>query len=185
MLLSKVMKLKYEMPGGNGILEQSKEVLLSPEDTRMWCEHLYQVHRNRVNGAKKKTSAKQKSQAKGKGKSHQKGKSHSSEMDKCLQCGQEDPPGNVPSDANGAIDWICCDGCNKWCHALCSGVHVFDIHESDDWLCLACSDNGWSVNFYYFTNSTKPDHLSLFCNPLRTFARKFSNTNFFWKLLPL
>ena len=44
---------------------------------------------------------------------------------------------------------------------------------------------GWSVNFYYFTNSTKPDHLLLFCNPLRTFARTFSNTDFFRKLLPL
>ena len=46
-------------------------------------------------------------------------------MDKCLQCGQEDPLGTVESD-DGAIDWICCDGCNKWCHALCSGIS--DIH---------------------------------------------------------
>lgn len=48
-------------------------------------------------------------------------------------------PGNAQSDDDGAIDWICCDGCNKWCHALCTGV--CDIHESDDWLCLACSDS--------------------------------------------
>ena len=59
-------------------------------------------------------------------------------MDKCLQCGQENPLGTVESD-DGAIDWICCDGCNKWCHALCSGIS--DIHLSGDWLCLACSDN--------------------------------------------
>lgn len=42
---------------------------------------------------------------------------------------------------------------------------------------------GWSVDFYFFTNSTKADHLLLFCKPLRTFAGKFSNC--FWKLLPL
>ena len=119
-LLSKMTKLKYEMPDENGILELAKEVLLSPEDTRMWCEHLSQVHHNRVNGAKKKASAKQKSKAKAKGKLHPKCKSQSSEVDKCLQCGQEDPPGNVQADDDGAIDWICCDGCNKWCRTLCS-----------------------------------------------------------------
>ena len=57
-------KVKYEMP------ELSKEVLLSPEDTRMWCEHLCQVHCSRVNGEKKKASANRSQKSRPKGKSH-------------------------------------------------------------------------------------------------------------------
>ena len=178
-LLSKMTKLKYEMPDENGILELSKELILYPEDTRMWCEHLWQVHRNRVNGAKKKASAKQKSKDKAKGKSHPKSKSHISEMDKCLQCSQEYLPGNVQADDDGAIDWIFRDGCNKWCHALCSGVT--DIHESVDWLCLACSDNWvecWLL--FFFTNSTKADHFALkFWNSLLQIAvKKYTRSEF-------
>ena len=82
---------------------------------------------------------KKKSKAKTKGKSNPKLKSQSSETAKGLQCGQEDPQGTVQSDDDGPIDWTCCDGCNKWCHAMCSGIS--DVHESDDWLRLACSDN--------------------------------------------
>lgn len=139
-LLSAMKNLKYEIPHENGILELSREVLLSPEETRMWCEHLCQVHRNRVSGAKKKATAKEKPGAKTSQKSNQKRKSRSIEKDTCLQCGQEDPPGTFQTEDDGdVVDWICCDGCNKWCHAFCSGMP--DISESDDWLCLACSDN--------------------------------------------
>ena len=31
-----------------------KEVLLSPDDTCMWCKQLCHVYRNRINGVKKK-----------------------------------------------------------------------------------------------------------------------------------
>lgn len=139
-LLSTMKNLKYEIPDETGILELSREVLLSPEDTRMWCEHLCQVHRNRVSGAKKKAMTKEKSRAKNSRKSNPKRKSRSSEKDKCLHCGQEDPPGTFQAEDDGdVIDWICCDGCNEWCHALCSGIS--DISESDDWLCISCSDH--------------------------------------------
>ena len=59
-------KLQYEIPDEEHILEISKKVLLSPEETNMWCVHLGQVHENRVSGAKKraKNAASKKKQSK-------------------------------------------------------------------------------------------------------------------------
>lgn len=90
-------------------------------------------------------------------------------------------PGNAQSDDDGAIDWICCDGCTSGV-MLCALEYVIFMKVMIGCALLVVTV-GWSVDFYFFTNSTKADHLLLFCKPLRTFAGKFSNC--FWKLLPL
>ena len=119
--------------------ELFQEVLLPAEDTRIWCEHLCQVHCKRISGEKKKAMAKEKLEDKTSLTSSPKRKSRSSEKAKCLQSGQGDPPGTVQAEDDGSgTEWICCDGCNEWCHALRNGIS--DISERDDWLCLTCSE---------------------------------------------
>lgn len=135
-LLSTMKKLKYEIPNEEHILEISKKVLLSPEETRMWCVHLRQVHENRVRGAKKRATnaaSKKKASKKVGSKTNPKASPNrqleSNETEVCLECDQQDPPGTLDDSGDVEVLWICCDGCNKWCHAsvLASLTLIFRI----------------------------------------------------------
>ena len=133
-LLAEMKQLKYEMPSDHAMLELSKEVLLAPEETKMWLEHLCQIHRNRVDGARnaaqKRATAKQKSR----------NQSREEDETKCIICDSAEPEVNNEDD----VLWICCDGCTKWCHCLCAGISDSSkIAEMPHWLCLACREN-WS-----------------------------------------
>ena len=153
-LLSTMKKLKYEIPNEEHILEISKKVLLSPEETRMWCVHLRQVHENRVRGAKKRaTNAASKKKASKKvgskaAKTNPKASPNrqleSNETEVCLECDQQDPPGTLDDSGDVEVLWICCDGCNKWCHAFCSGIPDSDISHMAHWLCLSCCES-WDL----------------------------------------
>lgn len=77
----------------------------------MWCEHLCQVHRKWVSGAKKNAEAKKKTNTKTrcKGKPNSKRRSPSNKKSNkkdtctCLQCGQEDPPEAETSEDDDGI----------------------------------------------------------------------------------
>ena len=65
----------------------------------------------------------------------------SNETEVCVECDKEDPPETQDNSLDSEALWICCDGCNKWCHACCAGVPETDVLQIPGWLCLACSEN--------------------------------------------
>ena len=62
----------------------------------------------------------------------------------CIECGKADPPRAI-DDKLKDVTWVCCDGCNNWCHAVCSGIsNPTDIPMLENWLCFAC-DKNWDL----------------------------------------
>ena len=139
------------MPDKGKIRELSKEVLLSPQEVEMWCDHLRQVHENRVSGAKKRAqnaaakrgNKKTAAQVASKNRDEPKvdAQVESNEGDICFECGKENPPETQGDNDDDDIMWVCCDGCNNWCHAICPGVLETDLSHLENWLCLACSES--------------------------------------------
>ena len=119
------------------IRELSKEVLLSPQEVEMWCDHLQQVNENRVSGAKKRAQnaaakrGNKKAAAQVASKNRDEPRTdaqlESNEGDICFECEKENPPETQDDNDDDDIMWICCDGCNNWCHAICSSILETDL----------------------------------------------------------
>lgn len=124
---------KYgKVPSEAIIKETAREVCLTVEEVHMWFQHLSQVQQNRAKGAQKRKGKKRKSQPI---------KELNVEAEPevlCLMCSSVDPPDHSSSD----VDWVCCDGCFKWCHTFCCGSLASELSE-DSWLCFSCYN--WDV----------------------------------------
>jgi hypothetical protein len=108
----------------------------------MWCDHLRQVHENRVSGAKKraqsaaakrgtkKTAAQVPNENRGQPMAD--AQLASNEKDICFECGKENPPEAQDNNDDDDITWVCCDGCNNWCHAICSGILETDLSNLEN-----------------------------------------------------
>ena len=138
--LSKIKALKYEIPSDSCVLETSKDVLLPPDETRMWFDHLRQIHLNRVEEPKKAAEKRSKNVPKGTRKQKAKTTDDSDEQRVCLMCDNLDPPA-AQNSGYDEHSWIRCDGCTNWCHGLCAGFAGHSKCSATKRLCLACSDN--------------------------------------------
>ncbi|XP_060755389.1 uncharacterized protein LOC132866611 [Neoarius graeffei] len=54
----------------------------------------------------------------------------------CGMCGTDKAPGNAAS----YTDWIQCDACDRWFHALCLNMvkATLDSLKKQKWLCVLC-----------------------------------------------
>ncbi|CAL8406685.1 unnamed protein product [Arctogadus glacialis] len=54
----------------------------------------------------------------------------------CAMCGADKPPGDAPANT----DWIQCDKCDRWFHALCANMDTRTLEEfkKKEWLCVLC-----------------------------------------------
>ncbi|CAL8310744.1 unnamed protein product [Arctogadus glacialis] len=54
----------------------------------------------------------------------------------CSMCGADRPPGEAPANT----DWIQCDKCDRWFHALCLTMDPRTLKElkQKQWLCVLC-----------------------------------------------
>lgn len=37
------------------------------------------------------------------------------------------------------VDWVQCDGCNKWFHMVCVGLSKGDLKPDEDFVCKSCA----------------------------------------------
>ena len=113
-VLVSVYKKYKNIPPDDVIRSTSENVLLPPEETRMWFEHLHQVSLNRQKGARKAASTRSK-----KTKDNQAVPKNTND-NICASCGKEEPAekeDHSPSSID--VNWVACDGCLSWYHVEC------------------------------------------------------------------
>jgi hypothetical protein len=117
-VLAQVFKDSVCFPTDEVISATAKKVLLTPEDIRMWFQHLQIVETNRKKGAKKAAATR-------------KGKARNKELRKkttdrevlrdsdddeiCNLCYSFNPPNVVYEN----YEWVACDSCALWYHTCC------------------------------------------------------------------
>ena len=112
----------------------------------MWFDHLSNIHENRKRGVEKAArtrKAKSKSQSKtvrAKSKKQQPTEQlvTTQPQEVCSACLAEEPPGEED------IDWIACDSCADWFHAICVGLCNENV--PDQWQCSSCVES-WEQGF--------------------------------------
>ena len=131
----------HVIPEEGRLSEIAQEVLLSYEEVKMWFDHLSNIHENRKRGVEKAArtrKAKSKSQSKtvrAKSKKQQPTEQLVTTQPKevCSSCLAEEPPGEED------IDWIACDSCADWFHAICVGLCNENV--PDQWQCSSCVES--------------------------------------------
>ncbi len=116
------LSLKGSEPEERMISEVAKKTLLSPDEVKLWLDHLKTVETNRKRGAAKAAQTRRnKRQAK-----------HAGDTEyKCGLCGA------VYEDETEEEElWIECESCTQWFHAECSGVDPDSV--PDAFVCSAC-----------------------------------------------
>ncbi len=106
---------KYKNISPDDVIRSTSEnVLLPPEETRMWFEHLHQVSLNRQKGARKAASTQSK-----KTKDNQAVPKNTND-NICASCGKEEPAEKEDhSHSSIDVNWVACDGCLSWYHVEC------------------------------------------------------------------
>ena len=108
-------KLKTQ-PNASDINDIAKEVLLPPDEVKIWFDHLEEVARNRKRGAIKAAITRQQKK---------------SGLYYCGVC--QLPYKDITDEVE---DWIECDSCSKWFHYQCVGITSQDVPEQ--FLCTTC-----------------------------------------------
>ena len=131
-------KLKEYPPPAEYITDLAKKVLLTPEDTRLWLEHLHTVLINRKRGAKKAAATRAKSkrsastpQSKPANNTTAMAHDHLSETYHCGSCGKE-----YIEQTDVEELWIGCDLCELWYCGSCEGLQT--APELDVYVCIKC-----------------------------------------------
>ena len=109
----------------------AKEVLLKPENVKMWFRHLEIVDENRRKGAIKAAATRKAKKDKAMA-ADVLLESDEDEDEVCNICYSLDPPGT--SIEESVIDWLACNECALWYHTKCVGIYQIP----DVWQCNAC-----------------------------------------------
>ena len=117
------LALRKYPPSHDECVALSKKVLLSPDQVRMWLEHLHTIDQNRKRGAKRAAATRRKR------------KQGCGESEDTYSCGICSEPYQDFSDA--VQDWIGCDLCDSWFHFVCVGVNSMCVPEK--FYCNECS----------------------------------------------
>jgi hypothetical protein len=129
-VLLKAYKSCTGFPSDVFINATAKEVLLKPENVKMWFRHLEIVENNRKEGARKAAATRK---AK-KDKAMAADVLRDSDNDEvCNIYYSSDPPGTSVED-DSIIDWLACNVCALWYHIKCVGINQIPAV----WQCDAC-----------------------------------------------
>ena len=110
-------------PSDEECVALSRKVLLSPDQVRMWLEHLHTIAKNRKRGAKHAAATRKKKKQGG------------GEKEDAYFCGICLEPYQEFSDT--VQEWIGCESCNSWFHFVCVGVDSMCVPEK--FYCNDCS----------------------------------------------
>ena len=128
-VLLKAYKSCAGFPSDVFINATAKEVLVKPENVKMWFRHLEIVENNKRKGAIKAAATRKAKKDKVMGADVL---LDSDEDEVCNICYSLDPPGT--SIEESVIDWLACNECALWYHTTCVGIHQIP----DVWECNAC-----------------------------------------------
>ena len=122
-------------PTDDVINSTAKQVLLKPEDVKMWFQHLQIVQANRKKGAKKAAATRK--GRKGKEVNTRTNDETNDEVlrdadgdEVCNQCHYYNPPcfeDEPKSDDELSIDWLACNLCALWYHKQCIGTNKLEV----------------------------------------------------------
>ena len=131
-VLSQVFKECAGFPTDEIISITAIQVMLKPEDVKMWFQHLEIVEVNRRKGAKKAAATR---------KARKKQVRKETISEEALRDSDDDEVCNLcyffnPSDIadNVSVEWLACDSCALWYHKRCTGLQRIP----DVWLCQIC-----------------------------------------------
>ena len=125
-LKSDFSKLSTYPPSETFVKEEAEKVLLTPDDTRIWMDHLNTVLLNRKRGAAKAAATRR---AK---KSVQEPVCVTSQATTyCGGCGKP-----YVEETEEVEIWICCDLCNQWCCGECENLQ--SPPTTDYYFCKKC-----------------------------------------------
>ena len=116
-ILKKFNGLKGKEPSDADVEQMARATLLSPEDVRIWLEHLQSIHTNRRRGAEKAVATR---------------RSKKKQPEKYISvCGEE-----YTERTDEIQYWIGCDKCSNWFHYNCVGIDPNSVPES--FTCTEC-----------------------------------------------
>ena len=102
--------------------EVAKHVLLSPDEIRMWFEHLHTVKENRKRGAARAAATRRKN------------KQEKEERESSYYCAACRTP--YQEFTESVEDWIGCEMCDSWFHFVCVGIDSTSV--PDKFYCEEC-----------------------------------------------
>ena len=120
------------------LIATARNVLLKPEEVKMWFDHLEVVKNNRKEGAKK-AAANRKARNQSvriTDAAHKQPLKDSDDEEVCNKCYAFNPP-ELPNNNDENIDWVACNNCSLWFHQFCSGLQ----QVARVWFCNTCSCN--------------------------------------------
>ena len=134
-VLLKVFKESNGFPSEDVIATTASNVLLKPEEVRMWFKHLKVVQNNRKAGAKKAAATRKRKYQRGKvDDTASKQPLRDSDGDElCNSCSAFNPP-ELQDNDDGGFGWIACSNCSFWYHQICAGLPRIPIF----WSCDSC-----------------------------------------------
>ena len=118
-------KLVAYPPTETFMQEEAKKVLLTPDDTKIWMDHLHTVILNRKRGAAKAAATRR---AK---------RSLLASEPVTYNCGGCGKP--YVEETEEVEFWIYCDLCDKWCCGGCEDLQA--PPQSDTYVCKRCCNN--------------------------------------------
>lgn len=138
-VLSEIFKKWVGFPTDDVINSTAKQVLLKPEDVKMWFQHLQIVEANRKKGAKKAAATRKAKKGKETNVRTNDEVLRDADGDEvCNQCYYFNSPcfeDEPKSDDELGIDWLACNLCTLWYHKQCIGLEETPKH----WLCDNCN----------------------------------------------
>ncbi len=135
-VLSETFKKCIGFPTDDVINSTARQVLLKPEDVKMWFQHLEILDANWKKGAKKAAATRKAN--KGNKTTNNEVLRDSDDDEVCNQCYNFNPPNfedELNSDNELSIDWLACNSCAFWYHKQCIGLEQIPAI----WLCKICN----------------------------------------------
>ena len=131
-VLKKEFAMLREYPPSEEYLENiSQKVLLTPNVTRMWMDHLHTVLQNRKRGARKAATTRQARKQAVANLDSQSPRTATNSQYHCGKCGKE-----YAEESDEEELWIACDMCNNWFCGRCEGLQSPPV--TDIYICTKC-----------------------------------------------
>ena len=109
----------------------SQKVLLTPNVTRMWMDHLHTVLQNRKRGARKAATTRQARKQAVANSDSQSRRTATNSQYQCRKCGKE-----YAEESDKEELWIACDMCDNWFCGRCEGLQSPPV--TDIYSCTKC-----------------------------------------------